>query len=141
MSRNWRYLFLKIISDIIIIDFAFTTAFLVKFKTINVLLAIAVYYKHLFFITVLWLVVLNLAGLYKLQQDKVNRIDNFFSVSFGAFSAAFFNYVIILFLYREALYSKEIVIIGSLIALVLINISRHLIWKLYQIHSPLKKAR
>jgi FlaA1/EpsC-like NDP-sugar epimerase len=132
MSRAWRYLFIKIIADVVAVNVSFICAFLAKFKTINFISAVAIYYKPLFFITVLWLVVMNLAGLYKLQQDKVNRIDNLFSVSFGAFSAAFFTYVIVIYLYQEASYSKDIVITGSLAALVLLNISRDLIWKAYK---------
>ena len=134
MSRAWRYLFLKIITDIAMINIAFVAVFLAKFKTINFLPVFMIYYKPLLFITVLWLVLLNLAGLYKLQHDKVGRRDNIFSVSFGAFSAAFFTYVFVVFLYREAVYSKEIVILGSFTALVLINISRYLIWKLFQLN-------
>lgn len=133
MGRAWGYLFLKIAADIVMVDIAFVSAFLLKFHTLNLLPAVIVYYKPLFFITVLWLVVFNLAGLYKPQTtDKVNRVDNPLSVSFGAFSAAFFTYVIITLLYREASYSKDVVIIGSLIGLLLVNLSRHLIWKAYQ---------
>lgn len=132
MNRDWRYLFLKIGADIILVNLAFISAFLVKFNTLSFISVITVYYKPLLFITVLWLVVLNLAGLYKIQQDKVSQVDNLFSVSFGVFSAAFFTYVIIIFLYREALYSREVVIMGSLFALVLLNVSRYLIWKLYK---------
>lgn len=132
MSRAWRYLSFKIGADIILVNFAFISAFLVKFKTLSFISVITVYYKPLLFITILWLVVLNLAGLYKIQHNKVSQVDNLFSVSFGVFSAAFFTYVIIIFLYREAFYSREVVIIGSLCSLVLLNVSRYLIWKFYK---------
>jgi FlaA1/EpsC-like NDP-sugar epimerase len=132
MDRVWKYLFLKILSDIIVVNIAFIGAFLIKFKTVNFLPVMMIYYKPLLFITALWLVVLNLAGLYKPQHDKVDRRDNILSVSFGAFSAAFFTYVFVVFLYREAAYSKEIVMLGSFASLVLINISRYMIWKLFQ---------
>jgi hypothetical protein len=128
----WLNLFLKIVTDVVMIGGAFISAFLLKSGSLSGLMMIQVYYKPLFFITVLWLVVLNLAGLYKLQTDKLNRVDNVLAVSFGAFSAAFFAYVFIAFLYREASYSKDIVILGSLLALVLINLSRYFIWKIFQ---------
>ena len=132
MNKAWRYLCLKIITDTAVINVSFVGAFLAKYRTSQFLPVLMIYYKPLLFITVLWLVVLNLAGLYKLQPKATDRIDNIFSVSFGVFSAAFFTYVIIIFLYREASYSKDIVILGSFFALALINLSRFLIWKLYQ---------
>jgi len=132
MSRAWRYLFIKMIVDILLINVAFISAFMVKFRTIDIISTLTIYSRPLFFITVLWLVVLNLAGLYKLQQDKIGRLDNIIVVSFGGFSAAFFAYLIVVFFCREALYTKDIIIIGSLIALVLVNVSRYLIWKLFR---------
>ena len=132
MKRAWAYLFLKLAADILFVNISFILAFLLKFQTINLFPALAVYYKPLLLITVLWLVIFNLAGLYKLQMGKVGRLENLFSVSFGIFSAAFFTYLLIIFFYQEASYSREIVIIGSLIAFVLINISRYMIWKRFK---------
>ena len=127
----WVYLFLKLASDALAINVGFVSAFLLRFKTFDIPSALLIYYKPLLFITVLWLVVLNLAGLYKLQFDRAARIDNLFAVSFGAFSAAFFTFIFVVFMYREAAFSKDIVALGSIFTLVLINISRYLIWKLY----------
>ncbi|MCU0641473.1 MAG: hypothetical protein MUC35_05235 [Candidatus Margulisbacteria bacterium] len=131
MNRAWRYLFLKIGTDVVLVNLSFLAAFTLKFHAFNTFSLLAIYYRPLLFLTVLWLVVLNLAGLYKLQPDMLNRVDNQFTVSFGIFSAAFFTYLIVMFLYREAEYSRNVVIIASLISLVAINVSRYLIWKLY----------
>jgi len=131
MQRNWLYLFAKISTDLILINVAFCSAYLLRFQTVNVF-ALLQYFKFLGFVSMLWLIIFNLAGLYKLQVDCTTQVDKLFSVSFGIFSSAFFTYVSAVFLYREALYSKDIVIIASIIALILINLSRYLIWKAYQ---------
>jgi len=132
MRKAWIFLAIKFIADIIMINLSFILAYLIVFKTVSLLdLSIFSYYKVLFFITLFWLIIFNLAGLYKMQVDKTNRIDNIFAVSFGVFSAAFLTYIFIAFLHKEAFYSREIVVYASLIALLLINFSRHFIWKLH----------
>ncbi|NQU17147.1 MAG: hypothetical protein HQ564_03685 [Candidatus Saganbacteria bacterium] len=129
---RWYFLALKIISDIVIINIVFILGYIIKFKIFNPFaISIIPYFKVLMFITLLWVIVLNLAGLYKLQTDEIVRTDGIFPVSFGVFSAGFFTYIIIVFLYREALYTREIVIYASFLALIFINLSRYLVWRLY----------
>ena len=127
MRRTWIILCIKIFTDALIVNSAFILGYIIKFRAMDYL-AISIYSKSLMFITILWLIIFNLAGLYKPQLNKLSRVDSVIPVSFGVFSAAFFTYTIIILLYKEASYSKEIVIIGSFISLLLVNISRYLIW-------------
>lgn len=133
MNKSYLILSLKLISDVIIINISFIVGYLIKFGMINVLaLPVFHYLKVLAFISLLWLIIFNLAGLYKLQGERTGRVDSIFSVSFGIFSAAFFTYLVIVYFYREAFYSRAIVIYASLLAMVLINLSRYFIWKLHE---------
>ena len=133
MLKTWTLLFIKIIFDVILINISFIIGYLIKFGVVNPLaFPISIYLKALIFVTMLWLIIFNLAGLYKLQPEKINRVDNIFSVSFGVFSSAFFTYIIVVFLYREAFYAKEIVIYSSLLALFIVNLSRYIIWSIYK---------
>lgn len=133
MIKNWVFLFAKIITDAVFVLISFVAAYLIIFKsTALTIFHLTIYAKFLVFAIMLWLIIFNLAGLYKLQSDKSNRIDNVFTVSFGVFSAAFFAYVIATFIYKEAYYSKSIIILASLFNLFFTNLSRYLIWELYK---------
>jgi len=133
MSKAWMFLFTKILFDVLLVNISFILGYLIKFGLVNPLTApVSIYLKALIFVTMLWLIIFNLAGLYKFQPEKINRVDNIFSVSFGVFSSAFFTYIIVVFLYREAFYAKEIVIYSSLFALLLINLSRYIIWLIHK---------
>ena len=132
MNKAWLFLILKILSDILMVNLSFIFGYMINFGTVNISHThILIYSKVLVFISLLWMIIFNLAGLYKLQTDKINRIDGIFSVAFGVFSSAFFTYVIVVFLYREAFYSKGIVIYASIIAFFLVILSRQAIWWLF----------
>lgn len=129
INRKWLILILKLASDMLIINVSFISGYLLRFGVINPLsVPVFMYTRILVFITLTWMVIFNLAGLYKIQPDNSPRIDGLFAVTTAVISSAFFTYVIVLSLYKEALYSKEIILFSSAIALVLFNISRTAIW-------------
>ncbi len=90
----------------------------------------AAYGKLMVFITMLWLIIFNLAGLYKLQSDTQKVGENAFQVSFGIFAAEFFTYIFIVYLYREASFARDIIIYSSLFAMILINLARYILLRL-----------
>ncbi|MBI5701779.1 hypothetical protein HZC34_08080 [Candidatus Saganbacteria bacterium] len=132
MFKSWFFLFVKVTSDVFFINLSFVFGYMIKSRSVNIFASqISPYFKVLMFLTVFWLIIFNLAGMYKMQLDMKNRVDNIFSVSFGVFSASFFTYILVAYIYREAIYTKEIVIFGSIIGALLINLSRFVIWKIY----------
>ena len=129
LQRTWRNLLVKLLIDLLVIDLSFLLALFINFGLFDVRQFVFIYYQQILFINILWLVIFNLAGLYKTQKDVSYGAENFASVSFGVFSAAFFNYIIIMYVYPEASYSKGIITAGSVFVLFLMNISRFFIAK------------
>ncbi len=127
--KNWIILAVKILSDIVLINCSFVMGYMIRFGGINPFgMPLLAYNKMLIFVTITWLVIFNLTGLYKMQGEKQDRVDGPVIVTTSVFSASFFTYVIILSLYKEAMYSKDIIIYTCFIAFILLNISRSLIW-------------
>jgi len=134
MIKNWALMIIKVISDIFIVNLSLVSGYLIRFGIPgSVSVPFLVYSKMLVFITLTWLVIFNLAGMYKMQTDKTTRIDNAFLVTTSVFSSAFFTYVMVFSIYREAFYSKEVIFYSSVIALLLVNLSRAIIWKVFKI--------
>ena len=132
MRKAWLFLLLRLISDLILINLCFISGYLIRFGEINLFTApVLVYLKFLAFVSMLWLIMFNLTGLYKMQNGERERPDGILAVSFGVFSSAFFTYIFAFFFYREAIYSRAIIIYASILALVMINLARFLLWKLY----------
>lgn len=133
MYKNWTFVLIKLVSDIVVVNLSFVLGYMIRFGLLNpVSLPLVTYSKVMTFITLTWLVIFNLAGMYKMQTEKVARIDNPFLVFTAVFSSAFFTYVVVFSLYREAFYSKEVILYSSVIALLLANLSRAVIWKIFK---------
>lgn len=133
MYKNWTFVAIKVLSDITVVNLSFVSGYMIRFGLLNpASLPLVMYSKVIIFITLTWLVIFNLAGMYKMQTEKAVRIDNPFLVSTAVFSSAFFTYVVVFSLYRGAFYSKEVILYSSVIALLFANISRAVIWKIFK---------
>lgn len=133
ISKTWIFLGIKILFDILVIQLSFIIAYLITFNTINVFsISLLAYKKILIFLSLFWVIIFNLSGLYKFQLNNKSRVDGIFVTSFAVLSAAFFTYLFIVFLHKEAFYSREIVILGAIIALLFLNITRYIIWQVYK---------
>lgn len=136
IKGQWFLLFLRLITDALFIVISFLLAYFVKFRSLNIgSLPINIYFKILIFVTLIWLIILNLGGLYKFTKKDEKKADNLLATSFAITSAAFITLLIILFLYKEAIYAKDIIFYAWLISLVLLNVSRWVIWRIYQISN------
>ncbi|MFA5104870.1 MAG: hypothetical protein WC527_06820 [Candidatus Margulisiibacteriota bacterium] len=133
MYKNWTFVVIKVISDIAVVNLSFLSGYMIRFGLSSpASVPMVIYSKVIIFITLTWLVIFNLAGMYKMQSDKTVRIDNPFLVSTAVFSSVFFTYAMVFSMYREAFYSKEVILYSSVIALLLINVSRATIWRIFK---------
>jgi len=127
--RFWSVLIVRLVSDIIFIYLSFVSAYFIKF---GIFLPVNVYTKLIIFVVVVWLVIFNLGGLYKFPKKEGRREDNILAASFAITSAAFITLLIIFFLYKEAAYAMDLIFYSWFSALILINLSRSIIWFGYQ---------
>ena len=132
--KNWLLILFKLVADIVLLNSSFFFGYMVKFGfTASLTIPVIAYAKLMVFITMLWLIIFNLAGLYKLQPNTQKTSEDAFQVTFGIFAAEFFTYIFIVYLYSEASFAKDIIIYASLFAMILINLARYLIWKLFKV--------
>lgn len=130
MRNYWAALGAKIISDAVLINLAFCLGYMIKFRIMDISRVPVLSYSHaMVFITILWLIIFNLAGLYKSVPGKRKNYQSSLSVSLGIISSAVLTYFMAWYYYKEAFYAAAIIIYASLILLFLLNISRYLIWR------------
>jgi len=133
MSKPWLFLFIKLISDVFAVAVSFMLGYMLKFEVESLIsLPFDIYIKFLLTISILWVIIFNLSGLYKLQVDKANRIDNPIKISAAVFSSAFFTYFFVIYVYKEAFNVNDIIIYAFLISLILVNLFRYFIWNIYK---------
>ena len=115
--------------DVLLINVSFLTGYFIKFNALSIVFF--QYYKTLALVTLIWLIVFNLGGLYKFPKREERRVDGIASLSFAITSAAFVTLLVIFFLYKEAVYAMDIIFYAWFCSLVLLNISRSVIWFSY----------
>ena len=125
----WFFFLLKLVSDAVSVTLSFFLAYFIKF---GMFLPFSVYYKLVFLGAFIWLIVFNLGGLYKSPHKEGKREDNILITSFAITSAAFITLLVIFFLYKEATYAMDTIFYAWCISLVLVNISRSVIWSFYK---------
>ena len=125
----WLLLGVRLVADVVTVNLSFLIAYFIKFQTFNLNFAhVNVYYKLLIFVTMIWLIVFNLGGLYKLPKKETPRTDTLVLTSLTITSAAFITVLVIFLLYQEATYALDIVFYAWFAALFLVNLARSLIW-------------
>jgi FlaA1/EpsC-like NDP-sugar epimerase len=127
---SWLFLFVKLTTDILIINVAFLLGYFIKFNTLSINF-FSVYSRVLILATSIWIIIFNLGGVYKFPKREAKRADNILATSFSITSAAFITLMMIFFLYKEATFSMDIVFYAWFSNLILINISRSIIWLCY----------
>jgi len=128
--QNLADIFLKLAADALAVNMSFVLAYMFHFKIFNIFsLNVHAYSKVMFIVTVLWLIVFNLAGLYKAQPVSAGRVDGFVQILIGVFSASFLSYFLVIYSYKEALYSKNLLFISFMFALIFVNALRFFIFR------------
>jgi len=135
--KSWVCLLAIIIVDVFIISSSFFLAYIMKFGVLSISASFVwVYLKPLVLVNLIWLIIFNLGGLYKLPYKEERGVANILATSFAITSAAFITLLLVYFLYKEAYYSISIILRAWIISLVLINIERLIVWKTYNKLCP-----
>lgn len=128
---SWLLLIVKLIADIFFILFSFILAYIIRFQFFQIgYLPLVPYFRFSLFVVILWLLIFNLMGLYKPQKDLSVRGDSPLSIALAVTIAAITAYLVVMLIYKEAFYSYLIILYAWAIGIILINLSRYIIWKI-----------
>ncbi|MCX5749222.1 MAG: hypothetical protein NTZ10_03135 [Candidatus Saganbacteria bacterium] len=113
---------LKLIMDAVSIAAAYVLSYYIKFGfSSNPDKFISTYLKYLFFLIIMWLVILNLLGLFKPYGQQTSWLNKLKIIVIAGIISTALNYLVVWFFYKEAIFSLSVILLGSIISAVLLT--------------------
>lgn len=124
-------MWLKIASDVLLINLSFVLAYFLRFKILFFITTESIpifghYFKVLVIVSLLWLAVFKLIGLYD-SKRTASLLDELASL-FLAISVSTLLLLSLLFLYREFWFSRLVIVNAWFVALILLGLERTLVF-------------